>query len=103
MEGLLSMEPTLSSFIKTIYFNCLNRNEQALFPESHQLYIRNFQEASFLESVITACYGQLCYIAGAAALVQTVKSQKGLSGKICPREVPRVIRLSRGAQPQGKV
>ena len=36
-------------------------------------------------------------------LVQTVKSSKGLSGQICPREVPRVIRLSQGAQPRGKV
>ena len=26
-------------------------------------------------------------------VVQTVKSPKGLSGKICPREVPRVICL----------
>ena len=34
-------------------------------------------------------------------LVQTVKSPKGLSGKICPREVPRVIRLSqRGVAPR---
>ena len=36
-------------------------------------------------------------------IIQTVKSPKGLSGKICPREVPKVIRLSQGAQPQGKV
>ena len=36
-------------------------------------------------------------------MVQTVKSPKGLSCKICPREVPRVIRLSREAQPRGKV
>ena len=31
-------------------------------------------------------------------LVQTVESTKGLSGKICPREVQRVIRLFWGAQ-----
>ena len=37
------------------------------------------------------------------AMVQTVESPKGLSGKICAREVPRVIRLSQGAQPRGKV
>ena len=36
-------------------------------------------------------------------MVQTVKSPKGLSGKICPREVSRVIRLSRGAQPRGQI
>ena len=36
-------------------------------------------------------------------MVQTVKSPKGLSGIICPWEVARVIRLSRGAQPRGKV
>ena len=35
-------------------------------------------------------------------MVQTVKSPKGLSGKICLREVPRVIRLFRGASPKGK-
>ena len=28
-------------------------------------------------------------------VVQTVESPKGLSGKICPREFPRVIRLSK--------
>ena len=33
---------------------------------------------------------------------QTVEKLQELSGKICPREVPREIRLSRGAQPQGK-
>ena len=32
-----------------------------------------------------------------------MKSSKGLSGKICPREVLRVIGLSQGAQAQGKV
>ena len=35
-------------------------------------------------------------------LVQTVKSPKGLSGKICPRKVSRVIRLSQGRSPKGK-
>ena len=35
-------------------------------------------------------------------VIQTVKSMKGLSGKICPSEVPRVFRLSRGTQPRGK-
>ena len=36
-------------------------------------------------------------------LGQTVEKLQELSGKICPREVPREIRHSRGAQPQGKV
>ena len=37
------------------------------------------------------------------SLVQKVKKPKRLSGKICPREVPRVITLFREAQPEGKV
>ena len=32
-------------------------------------------------------------------LVQTVESPMRLSGKICPREVPRVMRISQGVQP----
>ena len=36
-------------------------------------------------------------------LVQTVKSPKGLSGKICPRKIPRVIRLSGGVQPPREI
>ena len=37
------------------------------------------------------------------SLVQTVKSPKRLSVKICPRDVLREIRLFWGGQPQGKV
>ena len=36
-------------------------------------------------------------------MVKRMESLKGLCGKIWPREVPRVIKLSQGAQPQGKV
>ena len=43
---------------------------------------------------------QFGYLGLHNGLVQTVKSLYGLSGKICPREFPREIRLSRGAQPR---
>ena len=36
-------------------------------------------------------------------LVQTVKSLKGLSGKICPREVQRVIRLITRGTSHGQI
>ena len=39
----------------------------------------------------------------AGSVGKTVEKPQELPGKVCPKEIPREIRLSRGAQPQGKV